>query len=122
MYMTTQPFLASVHEDLQRIVAAQDEHRRTTKEYAADIADLDVAMQATAVMYTLTRSDDGWEATATSNMLIETCHVLAGSIEPSREGLEQRTPACFVRPEFERPAGAVPAGQAQSDPRTGGLP
>ncbi|HUF51338.1 MAG TPA: hypothetical protein VMN60_10915 [Longimicrobiales bacterium] len=101
IYITTQPFMAMLHEDLVRIVAAQDAYRKTNSDYAADIADLDVALQATGVTYTLIRDGDGWEAMAASNMLIETCHVFAGSIEPSRDGLAERIPACFVRPELD---------------------
>lgn len=93
--------MAALHADLDRIIAAQDAHRKTNSEYAAQLADLNVAMRTAGMTYTLTRNGDGWEASATSNMLIETCHVFVGSITPPRDELKERTPACFMRPEFE---------------------
>ncbi|HUF51339.1 MAG TPA: hypothetical protein VMN60_10920 [Longimicrobiales bacterium] len=94
-YLVTKSFMATLHADLERVVAAQDAFRKQNARYAGSLDEIDVALATTSVTFTLAGADDGWEATAGSTLLIETCHVFAGTIRPSRAELEERAPACF---------------------------
>ncbi|HUF51337.1 MAG TPA: hypothetical protein VMN60_10910 [Longimicrobiales bacterium] len=102
VHVTTKTFVASLHEDLRRIVAAQDAFRAEHGRFAGKLTELELKPATPGIDITMSRSEAGWHATAAGDLLIITCHVFAGAVTPPVESLVEREPACTTLPQFTR--------------------
>lgn len=98
--ITTKQFMATLHEDMESVVAAQDAFRAKHGSFAAAMSDLDVEIVTPGLDVSITTSRAGWSATAAGDLLIISCHVYAGAVKPPAESLVEREPACATLPRF----------------------
>lgn len=102
VHVTTKTFMASVHEDLRRVVAAQDAFRAEHGRFAGELTKLELQPATPGIDIAMSRSETGWHATAGGDLLTISCQVYAGAVTPPAESLVEREPACSTLPQFTR--------------------
>lgn len=100
VHVTTKAFMVALNEDMSRVVAAQDAYHTQHRRFAGAITDLDADIVTPGLEVTIATSDEGWHATARGDLLIVSCSVFAGPIEPPSAALTAREPSCEPLPQF----------------------
>lgn len=100
VHVTSKLFMDALHEDMHRIVAAQDAYYAQHGRFAGLIGDLEASIMTPGLEVTIATSDDGWRATGRGDLLIVSCSVFAGPIDPPSAALPAREPNCVPLPQF----------------------
>jgi hypothetical protein len=94
IYVITRSFHDSIERDLVRVLEAQDAFHETHARYGSDLAQLGIREVTEGIEIDVVSADSGWRATARGDLLLQTCHIFVGEIEPENGLEEPRTVAC----------------------------